>query len=41
MFPDYRAIIYAREDMLNDIPQGVLNQFSDIIVINRPEDCAS
>lgn len=40
MFPDYGAVIYAREDVLNDIPQDVLNQFSDIIVVNRPEDCA-
>jgi hypothetical protein len=40
MFPDYGTDIYAREDVLPEIPQEILNQFSNRIVVNRPEDCA-
>lgn len=41
MFPDYGPVIYAREDVFNDIPQHILSQSSHRIVVNRPEDCAS
>jgi hypothetical protein len=40
MFPDYGADIFAREDMFHDIPQEILNQFSNLVGVNRPEDCA-
>jgi hypothetical protein len=40
MFPDYGADIFARGDILDEIPQDILNQFSNLIVVNRPEDCA-
>jgi hypothetical protein len=40
MFPDYGADIFAREDVFNDIPRDILVQFSNLIVVNRPEDCA-
>jgi hypothetical protein len=39
MFPDYGGDIFVREGALNDIPQDILSQFSNIIVVNRPEDC--
>lgn len=41
MFPNYGTVIYAREDVFNDIPLDVLKQFSKRIVVNRPDDCAS
>ena len=40
MFPDYGTDIFAREDVFNEIPQDILNQFSKLVVVNRPEDCA-
>ena len=40
MFPDYGADLFAREDIFGDIPQDILNQFSNRIAVNRPEDCA-
>jgi hypothetical protein len=40
MFPDYGTDIFAREDVLRDIPQDILSQFSNLIIVNRPEDCA-
>jgi hypothetical protein len=39
MFPDYGGEIFAREDVLGDIPQDILNQFSNRVVVTRPEDC--
>lgn len=40
MFPDYGKDIFAREDVFKEIPQELLNQFSNVIVVNRLEDCA-
>jgi hypothetical protein len=39
MFPDYGSDIFAREDMFHEIPQDILNQFSNLVVVKRPEDC--
>jgi hypothetical protein len=39
MFPDYGTDIFAREDVLDDIPPDILNQFSNPIAVKRPEDC--
>jgi hypothetical protein len=39
MFPDYGSDIFAREDMLSEIPLDILDQFSNLIVVKRPEDC--
>ena len=39
MFPDYGGVIYAREDELPDIPQDILKQFSDLVVVGQPGDC--
>ena len=39
MFPDYGSDLFAREDMFDEIPQGILYQFSNLIVVKRPEDC--
>jgi hypothetical protein len=39
MFPDYGADIFARADVLDDIPQDILKQFSNHVVVTRPEDC--
>jgi hypothetical protein len=41
MFPDYGAVIYLREDVLREVPQDILSQFSNRILVSRPEDCAS
>ena len=39
MFPDYGGVIYAREDVFPDIPQDILKQFSDLVVVGQPGDC--
>ena len=39
MFPDYGSDIFAREDMFREIPLDILDQFSNLIVVKRPEDC--
>lgn len=39
MFPDHGAEIYGREDVLQEIPQDILSQFSCRMIVNRPEDC--
>lgn len=39
MFPDYGIDLYAREDVFEDVLKEVLAQFSNLIVVKRPEDC--
>jgi hypothetical protein len=41
MFPDYGENLFAREDVFREIPQEILSQFSNRIVVSRPEDCAA
>jgi hypothetical protein len=41
MFPDYGTDLFAREDVFNEVPQDILPQFSNLIAVNRPEDCAT
>jgi hypothetical protein len=41
MFPDYGVDLFAREDVFNEVPQDILAQFSNLIAVNRPEDCAT
>jgi hypothetical protein len=39
MFPDHGAEIFAREDVFDEVPRDILSRFSNLIVVNRPEDC--
>lgn len=39
MFPDHGGEIFARADVLGDIPQDILNRFSNRVVVTRSEDC--
>lgn len=38
MFPDYGSDIFTGEDMFSEIPQDILHQFSNLVVVKRPED---
>lgn len=40
MFPDFGIDLFAREDIFDEIPEDVLAQFSNLILVRRPEDCA-
>lgn len=39
MFPDFGTVLYARKDVFEEIPREVLDQFSNLVVVDRPEDC--
>ena len=41
MFSDYGTDLFAREDVFNEVPQDMLAQLSNLVVVRRPEDCAT
>jgi hypothetical protein len=39
MFPDFGRVMYARKDVVQNVPKSILDQFSEHIVVTDPDDC--
>ncbi len=41
MFPGFGRVMYARQDVFQNVPKWILDQFPEHIVVTGPEDCFS
>lgn len=39
MLPDHGSDLYARADVVAELPEEMLNHFSNVVIVRNPDDC--